>query len=134
MSEFYSPNSYDATLDRWRKEGRIKAFGAIAYRGGTISGKELAAILGVSPRALRNLLIRDGHFVVEYRAHSGRKDEAWYKIMPSSIEPPKELPPVRRVGLDDGSKSPRINYRGGPTPAIERFMDVPRITTNQGEA
>lgn len=111
----------------------MKAFGAIAYRGGTISGKELAAFLGVSPRALRNLLVKDGHFLVEYRAKPGEKDEAWYKIKPTSVEPPKEMPPIRRVGLADGTKTPRVSYRGGPTPAIERFMDVPRITNNQEE-
>ena len=135
MSEFYTPNSFDETLDRWRKEGRIKAFGAIAYRGGTISGKELAAILGVSPRALRNLLVRDGHFVVEYRAKPGEKDEAWYRIRPESVEPVKELPPLRRERLSDGSVTPRVQfYRGGPTPAIERFAAAPRITKQEIES
>lgn len=125
---FYAPNGKEATLDRWRKEGRMKAFGAITYRGGVISGKELAAILGVSPRALRNLLIRDGHFLVEYRAQPGSKDEAWYRIKPSSIEPPKLLPPLRREAIDGGGKAPRVHYRGGPTPAVERFAAVPRIS------
>ncbi len=125
--DFYAPNSKEEVLERWRKEGRMKAFGAITYRGGVISGKELAAVLGVSPRALRNLLIRDGHFLVEYRAHAGSKDEAWYRIKPESIEPPKELPPLRREALPDGGKAPRLHYRGGPTPAVERFAAVPRL-------
>lgn len=125
---FYAPNGKDETLDRWRRDGRMRAFGAITFRGGTISGKELAAILGVSPRALRNLLIRDGHFLVEYRAAPGHKDEAWYRVRPESIELPKELPPVRREALSDGGKAPRVTYtRGGPTPAVERFAAVPRL-------
>jgi hypothetical protein len=131
MSDFYAPNSVKATMERWRVDGRVRAMGAICYRGGTISGKELAAILGVSPRALRHLLVKDGHFLVEYRANPGEKDEAWYKIRPASCEPPKELPPLRREALPDGGKAPRIRYSGGPTPAIERFAAVPRIT--QGE-
>lgn len=119
---FYAPNGLDETLDRWRRDGRMRAIGAIAWRGGSISGKELAGILGVSPRALRNLLIRDGHFLVEYRAHPGLKDEAWYRMKPESVEVPLNLPPIRREAQADGSKAPRLRYAGGPTPAIERFM------------
>lgn len=119
---FYAPKSLGNTLACWRSETRIKAIGAITYRGGTISGKELGAILGVSPRALRNLLIRDGHFLVEYRSDRCHRDEAWYRIKPEAMTAPEKLPPLRRAALPDGGKAPRVTYRGQPTPAVERFM------------
>ena len=121
---FYAPNSRVETLDRWRRDGRMRAIGAITWRGGSISGKELAGILGVSPRALRHILVKDGHFSVEYRAHPGAPDEAWYRIAPESVEP-VPLPPLRRESLPGGGKTPRVTfYKGGPTPAIERFAAV----------
>lgn len=132
MPEFYAPNSKAEVLSRWRRDERLLALGAIAHRGGTISGKELAAVLGVSPRALRKLLVESGvYFMVEYRAYPGKKDEAWYRMRPESAEKPKELPPIRREALPDGGKAPRIRYSGGPTPAVERFAAVPRITTGE---
>jgi len=132
-SPLYTPNSKRETLERWRRDGRLRAIGAIAHRGGTISGRELAAWLGVSPRALRQLLVKDNYFLVEYRAAPGKRDEAWYRLAPQAVEPVKELPPLRREALPDGGKAPRILYRGGPTPAVERFAAVPRITT-KGES
>lgn len=102
----------------------MRAIGAITWRGGSISGKELAGILGVSPRALRQILVKDGYFRVEYRAHPGLPDEAWYRVAPESVEP-VTLPPLRRESLPGGGKTPRITYKGGPTPAAERFAAVP---------
>ena len=76
----------------------MRAMGAITYRGGTISGAELAGILGVSPRALRRLLVNDGHFEVEYRGPPGVRESAYYRIAPKSVET-VPLPPVRlRIG------------------------------------
>lgn len=126
-SPFFAPNSKAATLERWRRDGRLRAIGAITLRGGSISGTELGAILGMSPRALRHILVRDGHFLVEYRAMPNQKDQAWYRVRPDTIEVPINLPPIRREAQLDGSKAPRVHYRGGPTPAIERFAAVPRI-------
>lgn len=125
--KFHSPNALDPTLARWRTDLRLRALGAISYRGGSISGQELAAFLGVSPRALRELLTRDGAFAVEYRSEPGKPDRAWYTMRSSAVERPALMPPLRRAATLDGSKAPRITYKGGPTPAVERFAAVPRI-------
>ena len=125
--KFSSPNALIPTLSRWRTDLRLRALGAISYRGGSISGEELAAFLGVSPRALRMLLVKDGAFAVEYRAEPGKQDRAWYLMSANAVERPALMPPLRRSATLDGSKAPRITYKGGPTPAVERFAAVPRI-------
>ena len=88
--KFYTPNSYANTLEGWRRDNRLKALGAAICRGGTIEGGELAALLGLSPRALRLLLVKDGYFTVCYDT-----GETLYTISPSTI---KTIMPLPKAG------------------------------------
>ena len=104
----------------------MRAFGAITWRGGCISGLELAGILGVSPRALRQLLVRDGSFLVEYRSSKGDHGElAYYRIAQKALCP-AELPPrvamaprQRQVRLPAPKEEPADNQY---TTSISRFF------------
>jgi hypothetical protein len=109
-----TPNSLPEHLDRWRRDGRMRAFGAITWRGGCISGLELAGILGVSPRALRQLLVRDGSFLVEYRSNKGDSGSlAYYRIAQKALSP--ALLPERV------SATQRKRPTGLPAPKVEEY-------------
>ncbi len=103
MGKFYDPNAKPKVIQRWKNDVQIRAMGAVIASGGTIQGARLAGILGVSPRALRELLVRDGTFLVDYRYRAkeckgskDRVDEAWYRINPERLPPPPaDLPPLR---------------------------------------
>ncbi len=88
---FYTPNGRDAVLDRWRSDGRIRAIGAITLSGGIISGIRLAAVIGVSPRGLRQLLRSDTVFVPEIRGNDEGRGETWYRLNLEAL--PEVLPP-----------------------------------------
>jgi hypothetical protein len=56
-AKFYE-NSKRNNHENWRKELQLKALGAITYAGGAMTGHDLGQLLRISPKALRNLLIR----------------------------------------------------------------------------
>jgi hypothetical protein len=117
---FYSPNGREEVLARWRFTNIQQAVGAIVCAGGVIKGDRLGGILGVSPRALRRLLVWSGFFTVEYRATPGDKDQSWYRINQEKVpREPGDLPPLRRIGLDGGGKTPRLNFDNQGKPISE---------------
>lgn len=94
--QFHTPKSRAATLQHWRSDEIMRAIGAVTLNGGAISGKALSAYLGVSPRGLRQMLVRKGSpFAVEIRVGENHKDEAWYKLDPQALPAPKVLPRLR---------------------------------------
>jgi len=93
---FYAPNSKPSKLDGWRKDMVMRAVGAVALHGGTMAGRHLGGILGLSPRGLRNILIRPGSpFAVEIRMGERNRGEAWYKLDQSRLPAPPAPPPLR---------------------------------------
>ena len=95
---FYSPNAEKALLERWRADGRIRAVGALTCAGGAMSGKHLAGVLGMSPRGLRQFLVKDDLIVVEIRevqTDKGPRGETWYRLNMRALPPPPEAPPLR---------------------------------------
>jgi len=123
---YYQPNAQPAVLDRWRTQAIQTAIGAITCAGGEMKGDRLAAILGVSPRALRLILVNSGYFLVNYRATIGDKDQSWYIINKDRIPPPPaDLPPLRRFSLPDGSRTARIRFDGRGT--TDAQSSAPRI-------
>jgi hypothetical protein len=83
MKNIPANNGRINTLNKWRQDMRLKALGAATCRGGTISGREIAPLLGVSQRALRILLVNDGFFTIKYDING----QAWFTISPSTIQP-----------------------------------------------
>lgn len=117
MAEIYSPNGKRKMLSRWRIDAIQRAIGAVTCHGGHMRGNQLGAILGISPRGLRVVLVDSGYFLIEYRAEAGDKDQAWYRINPACLPPePQDMPPLRRVALPGGGKTKRILITGHQSP------------------
>lgn len=118
MLKFHTPKSKGNTIEQWRNDLRVRAVAVITFHAGRISGKQLAAHLQVSPRALRELLVHAGGFQVEYRSGEGRHDDAWYMIDPGLIQRPTELPKLVRAAQP---VIPRLTT--DHQSAVDRFMD-----------
>ena len=80
-SKFYE-NSKQNNHETWRKELQLKALGAITYAGGAMTGGDLGQLLRISPKALRNLLIRPNLCNVLYN-----KRTAIYTVKTAFIPP-----------------------------------------------
>jgi len=75
-------NSKRNNLETWRRELQLKALGAITYGGGAMTGVDLGQVLKISPKALRNLLIRPNLCNVFYD-----KKTAIYTVKTAFIPP-----------------------------------------------
>lgn len=94
---FHAPNSRKSMLDQWRRDGRVRAIGSLTYYGGLISGKRLAAIIGISPRGLRQMLRGDPVFSPEIRESDQGRGETWYRLNHDALPPREEPPRLIRV-------------------------------------
>lgn len=129
MMKFFAPNSKPNNDKAWLDNLRTLA---LSYLNGMefhrASGRELAKWLGLSPRALRSVLIRMGGFQVEYRrvkvnngtSRSWYIDEAWY-FMDEQLIQKQELPKLVRAALPMSQRVPRLETRAQSV--VERFTD-----------
>lgn len=92
-----APNSKQRLLAIWRRDGRMRAVGALSYYGGVLSGKRLASILGIPPRGLRPFLTGDPLFMPEIRESDEGRGETWYRLNTNALPPPEQPPRLIRA-------------------------------------
>lgn len=118
-----APNAQDATLARWRTDGRVRAIGALALAGGAMRGTDLAKILGISPRGLRTFLLKDDLIVAEINQDERRSDRGctWYRLNQAKLPPPPSPNPIC-IGEDRPPRK-RLNFgnRGAVALRITRL-------------
>jgi hypothetical protein len=100
---FHAPNSRANVIANWRNEGRLRAIGSLTYYGGIISGKHLAAIIGVSPRGLRQMLRGDKIFMPEIRESEDGRGETWYRLNVAALPTPQ--PPPRLISAPEVARN-----------------------------
>ncbi len=115
---FYAPNAETALLERWRSDGRIRAVGALTCHGGLMSGKHLAGVLGISPRGLRQFLVKDDVITVEIHEGNKGSGETWYRLNMRALPPPTEAPPLRIAAPKRPMTGPRPR-NCGPVALLE---------------
>ncbi len=88
----------ERVMGNWRADARWKAYGFIAASAAqTVSNKDLAKVLEMDPRGLRNVIERDPHFRVEIRIGDFGRGEPWYTLNPELKHGPEEPPKLIRL-------------------------------------
>lgn len=109
-----TPRSRQATLDRWRKELRLLAYGAVTLAGGSCRGVWLANKIGISPNGLRQLIDGDGILYVDMRMIVDRHGKPRERMIIRMVMPPADQEAqgitggehVRQIRHDRGQRRP----------------------------
>ncbi len=112
-------------IDHWRNEARWKAYGFIAAAAAqTVSNRQLAKVLEMDPRGLRQVIQQDPHFVIEIRTNieEGR-GEPWYSLNPDIKHGSAEPPRLIRI----------VASKAHLTPLPAAYLNSPEVALNTKE-